>query len=164
MKQEESWNVKDQTRIGEIVPMTKEQLEQLRAQLERERDRLLERRRPSGSWDEELQDIHNADVMDRVDVDKSRDLLLFTESGDKQKWVAVNDALAKIEDGSYGVCEDCGEEIAFPRLEAYPTAELCVNCQRDRELHETTEFKPRPAKPVVLRGESMQDAEEEGEE
>jgi len=102
-----------------------------------------------------------ADMMDRVDVDSSRDRRLLAESGDKQKWMAVNDALARIEKGTYGICQDCGEEIAFPRLEAFPTAELCVNCQRQREMHETVRYTPRPAKPVILRGESAQDLAEE---
>jgi len=33
----------------------------------------------------------------------------------------------------YGVCEDCGDDIALARLLANPTARLCVNCQSDRE-------------------------------
>ena len=37
-------------------------------------------------------------------------------------------ALERIEDGSYGVCSDCGEEIAEARLQAFPAATLCVKC------------------------------------
>ncbi len=140
--------------------MTAEQIQHLKSLLETERDNLARRWHPSVEW-EELPDMQAADMMDRVDVDSSRDRRLLAESGDKQKWMAVNDALARIEKGTYGICQDCGEEIAFPRLEAFPTAELCVNCQRQREMHETVRYTPRPAKPVILRGESAQDLAEE---
>jgi len=43
-------------------------------------------------------------------------------------------ALAKIDDGTYGVCEDCGEHIAFDRLEALPFATLCIGCKKRREV------------------------------
>ncbi len=41
----------------------------------------------------------------------------------------VDAALARMRDGSYGECVDCGEPIAPARLMAYPTAQRCVNCQ-----------------------------------
>lgn len=40
----------------------------------------------------------------------------------------IEAALAKLEDGSYGRCEDCGNEIAVPRLEAMPSARFCITC------------------------------------
>lgn len=40
----------------------------------------------------------------------------------------VEHALAKFEDGGYGVCEACGKEIALARLEARPEARLCIDC------------------------------------
>ena len=42
-------------------------------------------------------------------------------------------ALARIEDGTYGVCESCGEQIGAARLEAYPRATLCVTCKQRAE-------------------------------
>ena len=46
----------------------------------------------------------------------------------------IDQALAKIEEGTYGVCEDCGDPIAFERLEALPFATLCVECKKKREI------------------------------
>ncbi len=40
----------------------------------------------------------------------------------------IEAALAKLEDGSYGRCENCGNEIASPRLEAMPSARFCITC------------------------------------
>lgn len=45
----------------------------------------------------------------------------------------VNDALAKFDKGTYGLCEDCGGPIDFARLKALPYATLCLECQQQRE-------------------------------
>lgn len=45
----------------------------------------------------------------------------------------IEEALARMDSGEYGSCEDCGEDIAMARLLANPTAKLCVHCQADRE-------------------------------
>jgi DnaK suppressor protein len=42
-------------------------------------------------------------------------------------------ALGKIEDGTFGECESCGEEIGVPRLTARPVAQLCIDCKTDQE-------------------------------
>ena len=47
----------------------------------------------------------------------------------------VNDALARFENGTYGLCLDCGQEIDAARLEAIPYAPLCLNCQAKRERY-----------------------------
>jgi DnaK suppressor protein len=44
----------------------------------------------------------------------------------------VDDALAKFEDGTYGKCESCGEQISEARLEAMPSARLCITCASQR--------------------------------
>jgi DnaK suppressor protein len=44
----------------------------------------------------------------------------------------VDDALAKFEDGTYGKCESCGEQISEARLEAMPSARLCIACASQR--------------------------------
>jgi RNA polymerase-binding transcription factor len=46
----------------------------------------------------------------------------------------VEAALQRIRTGSYGVCDTCGDDIERERLEAYPAAERCVDCERDREV------------------------------
>ncbi len=46
----------------------------------------------------------------------------------------VNEALARLEDGRYGHCHECGDEIAAPRLRALPFAVRCRDCESEREL------------------------------
>src|SRR5919202_5752586 len=45
----------------------------------------------------------------------------------------IDAALERIEDGTYGICTNCGKQIAPERLEARPWATLCIDCQRQRE-------------------------------
>jgi RNA polymerase-binding protein DksA len=45
----------------------------------------------------------------------------------------ANDALAKFDKGTYGLCEDCGGKIDHARLKALPSATLCIQCQKQRE-------------------------------
>ena len=45
----------------------------------------------------------------------------------------INQALQKIEDGVYGECENCGEQISVKRIEARPVAELCIDCKSEQE-------------------------------
>ena len=48
----------------------------------------------------------------------------------------IEDALRRIEEGSFGLCEECDEDIELKRLEARPTATLCVACKEDQERRE----------------------------
>lgn len=50
----------------------------------------------------------------------------------------IEKALKKIEDGEYGVCELCGDEIGVKRLEARPVTDLCVRCKEEQERKEKT--------------------------
>jgi len=58
-----------------------------------------------------------------------RDTALRVASGEASWLREVNEALARIEDGNYGTCEGCGEEIPKKRLEVFPSARYCVQCQ-----------------------------------
>lgn len=54
----------------------------------------------------------------------------------------IDHALGKIEDGTYGECECCGESIEGKRLEVRPTASLCIKCKEDEERKEKS-FRDR---------------------
>ncbi|MBR4821055.1 TraR/DksA C4-type zinc finger protein, partial [bacterium] len=56
------------------------------------------------------------------------ELMLGLASNQQKLLQQVNDALARIEDGTYGLCQMCGKPIPQARLEAIPEAELCLNC------------------------------------
>ena len=48
----------------------------------------------------------------------------------------IEEALKRIEEGTFGECEECGEDIELRRLEARPTATLCVSCKEEEERRE----------------------------
>lgn len=48
----------------------------------------------------------------------------------------IEDALARLESGTFGLCEQCGEEISEKRLNARPIARLCIKCKEDQEMAE----------------------------
>lgn len=47
----------------------------------------------------------------------------------------INDAMRRLRAGAYGICEECGRRIAAERLELWPEATRCVECQRRQETH-----------------------------
>ena len=66
---------------------------------------------------------------DWAQADAERDLSIALEERESAELVAIDDALKRIADGSYGLCVDCGVSIATARLHANPTALRCVGCQ-----------------------------------
>ena len=62
--------------------------------------------------------------------------LALTELKSSLTHYRLNQVIApkkRLEEGFYGDCSECGENIAYPRLEAYPEADLCIQCQAERE-------------------------------
>ena len=70
----------------------------------------------SADSEEQAQELENVEVVDALGNETRREL----------SKIAV--ALAKIKDGTYGICVDCGEEIPVARLEAHPFADRCIRC------------------------------------
>ena len=79
------------------------------------------------------------DLPDEMDLASSEYLQSFTfrlRGREKSFLSKIDKALAKIEDGSFGTCESCGEEISAKRLEARPETTLCIRCKEDQERAE----------------------------
>lgn len=62
-----------------------------------------------------------------------RELDMTLEENLRRELVDVQAALKRVDAGSYGVCARCGAEIPLERLEAVPTASLCIRCKEDEE-------------------------------
>jgi len=62
-----------------------------------------------------------------------REFSLGLASNDRKSLYELNDALKKVEDGTFGICEECKHLITKARLKALPHARLCVKCQEKRE-------------------------------
>jgi DnaK suppressor protein len=73
------------------------------------------------------------DFYDHATSDRARELSLMLTDRERQKLVQIEEALKKIDEGSYGICESCGDEIDEERLIAMPFAKLCLSCKIDLE-------------------------------
>jgi DnaK suppressor protein len=87
---------------------------------------------------EELTDSNEvfADPADRATAESDRSFTLRIRDRERRLIRKIQAALQRIEDGSYGICEDCGEEIGVPRLKARPVTKLCINCKSKQEEDE----------------------------
>ena len=80
--------------------------------------------------------IPEADLADRASVESGRSLELRTRDRGRKLISKIDSALRRIEDGSYGYCEETGEPINLRRLEARPIATLGIEAQERHERRE----------------------------
>lgn len=103
----------------------------LQGQLEDERERLqgllddLADDRPQGSWTGTLG--QPGDLADAAATRSTQDDTESLIATLRQRLRSVEDALARIDEGSYGVCEVCGDSISAARLEALPFTTVCID-------------------------------------
>src|SRR2546425_3945818 len=88
------------------------------------------------------------DTYDLASEERNREINLILSDRDRDKLHAIEDALERIEAGSYGICEMCEEEIAPERLEALPFTPLCVTCpdgpEKRAKTHPRGDEEPTP--------------------
>lgn len=118
-------------------PLSKEQIAGFEARLLRERATALgsvqeEIRRTSDPDDTSLEKIPS-DAGDRSEADLETDTTIAMAQRHATELDEIAAALTRVVQGSYGQCEGCGGEIGAPRLEAQPTARLCISCQERLE-------------------------------
>lgn len=76
-------------------------------------------------------------------VDLSEDISLKQLSTHREVLMKIDAALRKLEEGTYGHCEECGDEISEERLKILPFAIFCRDCQERREILEKIEKEQR---------------------
>ncbi len=78
-----------------------------------------------------------ADPADRATAESDRAFTLRLRDRERYLIKKIQDALRRIEEGEYGICEECGEDIAFNRLKARPVTKLCIDCKSKQEEEES---------------------------
>jgi DnaK suppressor protein len=76
------------------------------------------------------------DPTDRANLETDRNFLLRIRDRERKLILKIKEALARIEDGTFGICEECGEEISEERLKARPVTTLCIDCKTKAEEEE----------------------------
>lgn len=74
-----------------------------------------------------------ADPADRASAESDRAFTLRIRDRERRLIRKIQAAIQRLDEGTYGICEDCGEDISIPRLKARPVTKLCINCKARQE-------------------------------
>lgn len=118
--------------------MSKKQMDKTREQL---LSKLADMMGSSPRLDEYLGDWSN-DPMDQVQSRADMDMAVSFVNTDFETKRAIKKAIARLDAGAYGICEECEEEINPKRLDAIPWTTMCVNC---REAHDELQANMKKA-------------------
>jgi DnaK suppressor protein len=116
--------------------MKKTELKRFKKILEEKREALITNAKQTIAEDMTL-DAN--DLPDEMDLASSEYIQSFTfrlRGREKVFLQKIEKALKKIDDGSFGICENCEEPISVKRLEARPETTLCIRCKEDQERQE----------------------------
>ena len=76
------------------------------------------------------------DPTDRASLESDRNFMLRIRDRERKLILKIREALQRIEDGGFGICELCGDDISIERLNARPVTTLCIDCKRRQEAQE----------------------------
>src|SRR6059036_1602610 len=116
--------------------MRKDRLAQFRKRLIEKHRQLADEVGRTALYGKDQEDDSIKDLGDQANTAYNREFIFELGNGDRRLLREVVTALRKIDDGSFGSCERCGEHISDKRLEALPFARYCITCQRAAEEEE----------------------------
>ncbi len=76
------------------------------------------------------------DPNDRATLESDRNFVLRIRDRERKLITKIKKALERIDDETFGICEECGEDISVRRLQARPVTTLCINCKEEQEKME----------------------------
>ena len=109
-----------------FLKTARDKLVEMRRQVLREISKDLKQGR-EGAKDEGM------DTYDLASEERDREISFILTDREREKVQAIQEALERVDDGTYGICDSCESEISEARLGALPFTRLCVNCQAERE-------------------------------
>ena len=115
----------------------KRMLEERRHEIRAEVQGKMRNVRAEGTWGGKLNDVLDAVESSEADIQDEIEFALIQMKSETLN--KITDALARLEQGTYGNCFECGEEIAEKRLRALPFAVRCKDCEEAREIAEQRE-------------------------
>jgi DnaK suppressor protein len=121
------------SRYTELRKMLDERRNQLHAEVQGK----MRDVRAEGTWGGKLNEVLDAVESSEADIQEDIEFALIQMKSETLN--KVNDALARLEQGIYGNCFECGEEIAEKRLRALPFAVRCKDCEEAKEVAEQRE-------------------------
>jgi DnaK suppressor protein len=115
----------------------KQMLEDRRREIQAEVQGKMRDVRAEGTWGGKLNEVLDAVESSEADIQEDIEFALIQMKSETLN--KINDALTRLEQGDYGNCFDCGEEIAEKRLRALPFAVRCKDCEEARETAQQRE-------------------------
>ena len=115
--------------------MDQEQLHYFRNLLQGQLDELIQEAIKTMDGMTNLKD-NFPDPTDRASLETDRNFLLRIRDRERKLIDKIKEALDRIEQGTFGVCEKCGKEISQERLMARPVTTLCIECKKKQEARE----------------------------
>jgi DnaK suppressor protein len=115
--------------------MDKAKIEEFRQLLNEQMDQLL---RDAEKTVSEMTDekTNFPDPTDRASLESDRNFELRIRDRERKLINKIREAIERLDEGEYGVCEGCGEEIGEARLRARPVTTLCIECKTEQERQE----------------------------
>lgn len=117
---------KEKKQRKDFLKQAAEMLEEMKRQLMKEMQ---------GRVKEETEGVKDEgrDTYDLASDERDREINFILNDREREKLVAIDDALQRIADKTYGICESCEGEIHLGRLKILPFTRLCVKCQEENE-------------------------------
>jgi DnaK suppressor protein len=109
--------------------VSKRELERYRRLLDEKKSSLSQEIAKTRSAEEETTEESTQDIADKAVSSYTREFLYSLTDGERGTLLQIDEALERIDEGSYGFCTNCGQPMAEKRLTAVPWAPYCVDCQ-----------------------------------
>jgi len=129
--------------------MDQKRLQFFKKRILEERDRIVASLTHHEVEIESATSSRSAEFEEASRLDKDREYISGLLTMDTEELADINESLKRIDEGTYGLCVDCGNEIPEPRLEAMPSSLRCLDCQKQNEDRlDVTEEQP-PIAPMM---------------
>jgi DnaK suppressor protein len=117
------------TSTARVPKRGKRELEKYRRLLEQKKAELSDELAKARSAEEETTEESTQDIADKAVSSYTREFLYSLTDGERTVLLRIDEALNRIDDGTYGFCLNCGTQMSDKRLAAVPWAPHCVDCQ-----------------------------------
>jgi DnaK suppressor protein len=118
------------------MALNQEQLEEFKNLLLEKRNHLLEEAKRTLDTDMVISADERMDEVDQASSEYMQAFAFRLRGRERFLMRKIDKALRKIDDGTYGLCEECDEQITLKRLRARPEAQLCIQCKEAQEKEE----------------------------
>ncbi|HEX6904507.1 MAG TPA: TraR/DksA family transcriptional regulator [Thermoanaerobaculia bacterium] len=117
----------DKAKPAAEVPQ--DRYEALRERLQNQRAEIVNMYKQDVRAGQESADDGTEDIVDRANNAYNRELMFSLSDTERQTLLQIENALRRMDEGGYGRCANCGQQINILRLEAVPWARFCIDCQ-----------------------------------